>query len=226
MEEILLLDPKYLDLMHQIDTFHFIQDGKWDWEHGLGHATRTSYYSKDILTQLESDSRTVELGSIAALLHDIGLSSGNKKGHALVSAAMASYYLEKLPLSSEECNLIIQAIQDHSEGTQIQSSIGLALVLADKLDITYHRTVDSSIQDTINQNIQRIKEVTLIMNNDTMRLNYMVEEGFQKQLLNEWEKCLTIPMKIATYLKKQFIFELNGIPEDVSFLISAEATML
>lgn len=223
---MLLSDSEYLNLIHQIDTFHFIQDEKWDWEHGLGHATRTAYYIKDILTQLESDSRTVELGSIAALLHDIGLSKGNKKEHALVSGAMANHYLEKLPLSSEECKRIIQAIQDHSNGTDIQSSIGLALVLADKLDITYHRTIDSTIQDTINQNIQRIKKVTLIMNNDTMRLNYMVEEGFQKQLLKEWNKCLIIPMKIATYLKKQFVFELNGIPEDVSFLILDEATML
>ena len=33
----LLKNEEYLSIVRKIERMHFITDGKWDWEHGLGH---------------------------------------------------------------------------------------------------------------------------------------------------------------------------------------------
>ena len=55
-------------------------------EHGLGHYKRVADYVKKILIQLNANERTIELGMICALLHDIGLSKGDKIDHAIESS--------------------------------------------------------------------------------------------------------------------------------------------
>ncbi len=81
--EKILSNKNYLNTAKEIDNIKFISDGKWDWEHGLGHYKRTMEYAKNILMQLKADERTIDLGMSAALLHDIGLIKGNKNDHAL-----------------------------------------------------------------------------------------------------------------------------------------------
>ena len=66
-------------------------------------------------------------------------------------------FIDKNDITQDEENTLRQAILDHSKGNNIQSLIGLSLVLADKLDVTYHRTINSSIQDKMNKEIQKIK---------------------------------------------------------------------
>ncbi len=60
--------------MDTIDNTRYITNGKWDWEHGIGHAKRVSMYVKQRLTQLHESDRIITLGMCVALLHDIGLS--------------------------------------------------------------------------------------------------------------------------------------------------------
>lgn len=69
--EKILNNVDYLTIVEKIENTKFITDGKWDWEHGLGHYQRVANYVKEILTLLEADDRTIEIGMIAALLHDI-----------------------------------------------------------------------------------------------------------------------------------------------------------
>ena len=71
--------------VNKIETIHFITDGKWDWEHGLGHYERVASYVENILIQLVTSKRTIELGH-TALLYDIGLSKENKIDYALYSS--------------------------------------------------------------------------------------------------------------------------------------------
>lgn len=212
MYEIILNNSKYLELVNKIEKMKFITDGKWDWEHGLGHYKRVSNYVKKILTQLNADERTIELGLVAALLHDIGLSeSGPEKcDHAIKSSEMFRDFLIGTNITREEEKILEHAIRDHSKGNDIKNNIDLALVLADKLDVTYHRVQNSSIQDTINKEFQKIKNVDIEINTEDLILKYTVDGTLDLNIIGEWEKAITIPKKIANYLNKNYIFMINN----------------
>lgn len=210
--EKILNDQEYLTLTEKIGKMKFITDGKWDWEHGLGHYKRVSKYVKKILEQLNATKREIELGMVAALLHDIGLSESgtNKTDHALKSSMMFKRFLNDTDITKDEMGILESAIKDHSKGNEINSNIGLALVLADKLDVTYHRTINSSIQDEMNKEIQKIKNVDIIINNQELIVKYTVDGDLNLNILRGWEKAITIPKKIASYLGKNYILMVNG----------------
>lgn len=205
----ILNNNEYLNIVEKIENTKFITDGKWDWEHGLGHYKRVANYINEILTQLNADKRTIELGMASALLHDIGLSKGDKIDHAIESSKMFSRFIDKNDITEKELEILRQAIYDHSKGNDIQSLIGLSLVLADKLDVTYHRTINSSIQDTINNEFQKIKKVNIVIDDKNLVVNYIADNNFDVKILTNWKKTITIPEKIAKYLNKTFIFLIN-----------------
>lgn len=217
MYETILNNPKYLKLVDKIEKTRFITDGKWDWEHGLGHYKRVSNYVESILIQLNADKRTIELGKVASLLHDIGLSESgpNKVNHALKSSEIFRNFLTGTDITKDEEITLEDAIRDHSKGDNIKSIIGLALVLADKLDITYHRTINSSIQDDINKEFQKIKKVDIKITDKSLLLNYTVDGILDLDIVMEWDKAITIPKKIANYLNKKFIFMINNNIVDI-----------
>ena len=212
MYETVLKNKEYLDLAEKIGKIKFITNDKWDWEHGLGHYKRVATYVKKILKQLKEDERTIDLGMTAALLHDIGLSesNSNKTDHALKSSMMFQKFLMNTDINNSEKEILEQAIKDHSKGNELKSNIGLALVLADKLDITYHRTINSSIQDTVNKEYQKIKKVDVEINNKDLIVKYTVEKELNFDIIKEWEKPITIPKKVARYLNKNCIFKFNN----------------
>lgn len=205
----LLNNEQYIKTVKRIEQMKFITNGKWDWEHGLGHYRRVADYVKKILIQLNADERTIELGMTCALLHDIGLSKGDKKDHAIESSKIFSRYIDKNDVSLEEMKIIRQAILNHSKGNNIQSSIGLSLVLADKLDVTFHRTINSSIQDWVNKEIQKIKKVDIVIDDKNLIVKYFTEASFDVPVLKSWKKAITIPKKVAEYLNKNYIFLIN-----------------
>lgn len=205
-----LNNTEYLELVKKIEDIKFITDGKWDWEHGFGHFKRVSQYVLKILTQLNTDSRTIDLGMTAALLHDIGLSKGDKVDHAICSSNMFTRFIDDTDITDDEIVILKQAIFDHSKGSNIQSLVGLSLVLADKLDVTYHRTVNSSIQDEVNKEIQKIKEVKIEINGSNLTVSYIADFDFDVDILRNWKKAITIPKKVSDYLHKDYIFLVNG----------------
>lgn len=91
----LLTNQDYLDLVSNIEKINFITNGKWGWEHGLGHYKRVAQYVKDILSQLNVDEHTIDLAMTAALLHDIGLIKGKKSDHAIESSKMFTNFISK-----------------------------------------------------------------------------------------------------------------------------------
>lgn len=208
----------YLETVDKIEKKHFITNGKWDWDHGLGHYKRVAYYAENILKQLNADSRTIELAKIAALLHDIGLSESNinKTEHALLSANIFRNYLDGIDVNKNEQEILEQAIRDHSNGNDIKTLVGLSLVLADKLDVTYHRTINSSIQDKLNTEIQKIKKVDINISSKDLALNYTTENKFDLNILKDWRKAILIPYKISSYLNISFIFSINNEIKDIS----------
>lgn len=212
----ILANKKYLATADKINNIKFINNGKWDWEHGLGHYKRVAQYVKKILSQLNADERTIDLGMSAALLHDIGLIKGTKTNHALESSKIFIDFIDKDDITSDEEETLRQAIIDHSNGNNIQSLIGLALVLADKLDVTYHRTINSSIQDVINKEIQKILKVDIIINEKELIVEYTTSSDFDINILNNWPKAIVIPQKVADYLNKEFVFFINNKKIDIT----------
>lgn len=208
--EKILSNKDYLAVVNKIENTKFITDGKWDWEHGLGHYKRVANYVKSILSQLGTDNRTIEIGMIAALLHDIGLSKGDKTDHALESSKIFKKYIDEKDFSKTELLTLEQAIKDHSKGEHIQSIVGLALVLGDKLDVTYQRTINSSIQDKMNKEIQKIKSVDIEINEQELIVKYVTTHDFDRYILKNWSKCVLIPMKMAKHLNRKYKFMINN----------------
>lgn len=217
--ESILNNQEYLDLVKKIENTKFITDGKWDWEHGLGHYQRVANYVKKILTQLGETDRTIEIGMVSALLHDIGLSKGDKFDHALESGRIFKKYIDEEDFSKTELNILEQAIIDHSKGNNINTLVGASLVLADKLDVTFHRTINSSIQDKINKEIQKVKNVDIEINDNELIVKYSTVNDFDKMVLKEWNKTVLIPLKVAKYLNKNYIFKINDQVVDYRELI-------
>lgn len=218
--EKVLSNSEYLNTVKKIESIKFITDGKWDWEHGLGHYKRVAQYANTILSQLNADERTIDLGMTASLLHDIGLIKGDKIDHALESSKRFMDFIDKNDITLTEENILREAIKDHSNGNNIKSNIGLALVLADKLDVTYHRTINSSIQDTINKEIQKIKEVGISITSDQLIVSYSTNDDFNFNILKIWPKAIIIPYKISKYLNKNFEFLINKKNIDISSFTS------
>ena len=217
----ILNNSEYLDTVKKIENIKFITNGKWDWEHGLGHYKRVAEYVNKILLQLNCDERTIDLGMSAALLHDIGLSKGSKINHAIESSLMFGKFIDKNDITQDEEEILRQAISDHSKGDNIQSLVGLSLLLADKLDVTYHRTENSSIQDEMNREIQKIRNVDIQITENNLEVIYTTQDEFDVNiLLKNWPKAITVPYKVANYLNKKYIFIINNKEIDVSeFLI-------
>lgn len=213
-------NDKYLKTVKEIESIKFITDGKWDWEHGLGHFKRVSQYVNEILLQLNADERTIDLGMSAALLHDIGLVKGDKVDHAIESSKMFINFIDKNDITHDEEDMLRDAIMDHSKGNNIKTLVGLALVLADKLDVTYHRTQNSSIQDTMNKEIQKIKKVDINITDKELIVSYTTNNDFDIDILQEWSKAITIPYKASKYLNKDYIFLINNNNTDVSKFIN------
>lgn len=199
----------YLENAKKISEYHFISDGKWDWEHGLEHFKRVAAYIQDILKQLNADERTIELGITAALLHDMGLIKGEKKHHAIESSKIFTNFIDINEYTKEELDTIRQAIYDHSKGENIESLVGLSLVLADKLDVNYHRTINSTIHDEINTECNKIKKVTIKIDEQDLIVNYLTDPTFNVYILRNWQKAVTIPEKVAKTLKREFKFLVN-----------------
>lgn len=212
----LLNNHEYLKIAEKIGSTKFITNGKWDWEHGLGHYRRVASYVNKILSQLNADERTIELGIIAAFLHDIGLIKGNKADHAKESSKLFFKYINKNDISKNEYETLKQAIADHSSGDDIKSLIGLALVLADKLDVTYHRTENSSIQDKTNKEIQKIRSVSIRISKNKLTINYTTYDDFDINVFKEWPKAITIPHKVSNHLNKKLSFSVNHKQIDIS----------
>ena len=215
----LLSNQMFLDTVEKIENIKFITNGKWDWEHGLGHYKRVAEYVRVILLQLDADERTIDLGMTAALLHDIGLSKGDKVDHAVESSKIFVDFICNDDVTHDEVELLRQAIFDHSKGNNIQSLIGLSLVLADKLDVTYHRIVNSCIQDIMNKEIQKIQKVDINITDKDLIVQYTTNSSFDVNVLKDWPKTITIPYKVSEFLNKSFKFIVNNVNIDVSGFI-------
>ncbi len=129
-------------------------------EHSFAHVEKVASTVEMILSALGYDERTVELGMIAAYLHDIG-NVVNRIDHAQSGAVMAFRLLDNLNMPAEEICAVISAIGNHDESTaQPLNPISAALIIGDKTDVRRSRVRNADmrsfdIHDRVNYAVEK-----------------------------------------------------------------------
>ncbi len=178
--------------------------------HGRYHTTFVVNTIETILEGLGYSKEIIELGKIAGLLHDIGVITG-KKNHALKSSEMSKNFLDLTFLSDKEKEIIIHAIYDHSNGLEINSPIGAALLIADKIHLSKDRVLELGYEDKWHKNLLNIKAVTLSIDDKRIIISYEVTSNFSKEIFfSEWSKGFLIPIKACAYLGCECIHKINN----------------
>jgi len=155
-------------------------------EHGHRHAGIVSSITRYILEGIGKEPREVEIGAIAAYLHDIG-NVINRSMHPISGAGMVFHILDDLEMDPKEVSLIVGAIGNHEETDGIPfNDISAALIIADKSDVHYSRVQNPfpetfDIHDRVNHAVQRsrvdlnaeTKEILLELEIDTAEATVM-----------------------------------------------------
>ena len=149
-------------------------------EHSNRHINIVADRCGEILQSLGYDGHIVELGKIAAYLHDIG-NAANRNDHAQSGAILAYQILKDMGMPAEDRAQILMAIGNHDEetGTAV-SSISAALILADKSDVHRSRVINTNI-------------ATFDIHD---RVNYAVTDA--KLEVNAHERKITLRLTIDT----------------------------
>ncbi|MBE6766795.1 MAG: HD domain-containing protein [Ruminococcaceae bacterium] len=151
-------------------------------EHSFAHITRVAEGTEYILSTLDAEPHLIELGKIAAHLHDLG-NVINRIDHSQSGALMAFRILDRLNMPAEDIATVIAAIGNHDEGTGVPiDSLSAALILADKSDVRRsrvrnHDIASFDIHDRVNYSVI---SSSLLINDarDTITLTLEVDTAY------------------------------------------------
>lgn len=183
-------------------------------EHALPHVERCVKLVHDILKKLNYDKETIELGEIAAFMHDIG-NVINRIDHAQSGAIMSFRILDKMGMDSISISKVISAIGNHDETTAFPvSAISAALILADKSDVRRSRVrqikkSDFDIHDRVNYAVKN-KKVSFDGKEFVLSLEI---DGSICSIMEYFEifmKRMVLCQKASEFLKIKFALEING----------------
>lgn len=114
-------------------------------EHSFAHVGKVASTVDYILRSLNFSEHDIEIGKIAAYLHDIG-NLVNRVDHSQSGAVMAFRILDHLGMEPSDIAMIVSAIGNHDEGTGVPvHPIAAALILADKSDVRRSRVRNQDI---------------------------------------------------------------------------------
>jgi HD superfamily phosphodiesterase len=176
-------------------------------------------YVEIILKGIGTSEREIELGKIAAYLHDTGAIEG-KNGHAARSAEFAKNYLKNIDIKEEEKAMIVHAISDHSNGNNLESNIGAALVIADKIDMFEDRMLRFLDNNYFHDNIKHMKDIELTVDNENIYVNIVTDGCFDYLSLKDYSKMITKPHEMAKYLNRKCVFSIDGKTVDLLDMIN------
>jgi uncharacterized protein len=185
-------------------------------EHGHRHVSVVSGITGTILRALEVPSREIELGQIAAYMHDIG-NVINRINHPLHGAVIAYQILDEMGMDPSEIAPVLGAIGNHEELSGVPvSTISAALIIADKSDVHFTRVQNPIIEsfdihDRVNYAVQKSRveikpeqrEIELVLEVDTKQASVM--EYFEI-FLSRMVMC----RKSAEVLGYRFTLSVNG----------------
>jgi metal-dependent HD superfamily phosphatase/phosphodiesterase len=185
-------------------------------EHGHRHVGIVAGITGYILENNHVPAREVELGQIAAYLHDIG-NVINRVNHPLHGGVIAWTLLNEMGMDAAEIAPILGAIGNHEEMTGIPvSTMSAALIIADKSDVHYTRVQNPikesfDIHDRVNFAVQKSRVemkpdsmcIELTLDIDTKQASVM--EYFEI-FLNRMVMC----RRAAEVIGYKFALNVNG----------------
>ena len=187
-------------------------------EHSFAHVCRVADTVRYLLATMGYSEHEVELGQIAAYLHDIG-NLVNRIDHSQSGAMMAFRLLEKLGFAPADIATVITAIGNHDEGTGVPvSALAAALILGDKSDVRRSRVRNHDvstfdIHDRVNFSVTRS---TLEINPDRTELLLSLTIDTQYGTVMDYFEIFLDRMilcrKAAERLSLQFKLQINGQP--------------
>ena len=186
-------------------------------DHSFGHVLKCAKVVKNILTTFGYSLREINLGQIAAYMHDIG-NSINRVDHGLNGACMAFNILTRLEMNPKDIALIIAAIGNHDESAAFPvNSIAAALILADKSDVRRTRvrnqeTHEENIHDRVNYAVVD-SSLTLDKLERSVSLNLTIDTEIT-QIMDYFEIFLTrmnLCKLAAKKLQASFKLIINGL---------------
>lgn len=180
-------------------------------EHSFAHVTMVAENVKYILETLGYSKQEVELGRIAAYLHDIG-NLVNRVDHSQSGAVMAFRILDRLDMPAEDIATVVTAIGNHDEGTGVAvNAIAAALILADKSDVRRSRVrnrdkTNFDIHDRVNYSVEKSllkinQEHTLIKLKLTVDTHYSSVMDYFEIFLERMTLCRKAAEKLGLQFK-------------------------
>ena len=131
-------------------------------EHSFAHVGKVAVSVEYILSALGYSEHDIQLGKIAAYMHDIG-NIINRADHSQSGALMSFRILDKMGMPANDIATVITAIGNHDEGTGVPvNPIAAALILADKSDVRRSRVRNEDvstfdIHDRVNYSVTSAK---------------------------------------------------------------------
>ncbi|MBQ2739882.1 MAG: HD domain-containing protein [Oscillibacter sp.] len=185
-------------------------------EHSFAHVTTAANRVEYILSTLGYSDREIELGKIAAYLHDIG-NLVNRSEHSQSGAVMAFRILDNMNFPAEEIALITTAIGNHDEGTGVPvNAIAAALIIADKSDVRRSRVRNQDvstfdIHDRVNYSVSKSElEIDETRTSITLKLTV---DGQYSSVMDYFEifmQRMILCRKAAARLGLHFKLSING----------------
>ncbi len=186
-------------------------------EHGHRHVTVVAGITGYILENLGIPQREIELGQIAAYMHDIG-NVVNRNDHPMIGATIAYQILNEMGMDSVEIAPILGAIGNHEELVGLPISVmSAALIIADKSDVHFSRVQNPiletfDIHDRVNYAVQKSR-VTLLKENQTIDLALEIDTSYAT-VMEYFEIFLTrmvMCRRSADTLGYKFLLNVNGV---------------
>jgi uncharacterized protein len=185
-------------------------------EHGHRHVGVVSSITRYILENLGSPQREIELGQIAAYMHDIG-NVINRVDHPISGATIAFTILNEMGMDPSEIAPILGAIGNHEElvGTPV-STMSAALIIADKSDVHFSRVQNPilesfDIHDRVNYAVQKSR-VDMKPDGQTIELTLEIDTK-QATVMEYFEIFLSrmvMCRRSADILGYKFALNING----------------
>ncbi len=185
-------------------------------EHGHRHVGIVSSITRYILENIGSDPRDIELGQIAAYLHDIG-NVVHRTNHPMHGGVIAWTILNEMGMDAAEIAPVIGAIGNHEESTGMPiSSMSAALIIADKSDVHFSRVQNPiletyDIHDRVNAAVQKSRVELL---NETRQICLTLEIDTKQASVMEYFEIFLSRMVMcrsaARTLGYDFTLQVNG----------------
>ena len=186
-------------------------------DHSFAHVGKCADTVKRILSALNYPSHDIELGQIAAYMHEIG-NTINRVDHGQTGAIMAFTILTNLWMNAEDIATIIGAIGNHDESAAYPiNPITAALILADKTDVRRSRVRNlhpdkDDIHDRVNYAVVK-SDLDINVNEETITLNLEIDTKISP-VMEYFEIFLTrtnLSKRAAAKLGLTFKLIINGL---------------